>query len=160
MLQKRRDLGSIPDGLGVTAAEMNKGTAVIRKFVGGVLTFAKPSSAAEAKDIYGFITLRIDDDLHTDKYHDVIPAGVKAVVYTLVANNEWATTEYTGTLAVGDKCVVEYSGANAGKLKKATSETPLFEVVAVSPAMAGYNDPMVTVRVLPVPQADPAGVGA
>lgn len=149
MLQKRRDLGSMPDGLGVTAAEITKGRAVIRKFVDGVYTYALPSTADEAKDIYGFITLRIDDDLYTDKYHDKIPKGVKAVVYTLVKNNEWATSEFEGTLAKGDKCIVESTGENAGKLKKAgTSDTPLFEVMSVSAAMAGYEDALVTVKIL------------
>lgn len=149
MLQKRRDLGSMPDGLGVTADAITKGRAVVRKFAEGVYTYAVPSTADEAKDIYGFVTLRIDDDLYTDKYFDIIPKGVKAVVYTLVKNNEWATSEFVGTLAKGDKCVVEYSGKDAGKLKKASgADTPLFEVMSVSAAMAGYEDALVTVKVL------------
>ena len=156
MLQKRRDLGSIPDGLGVTGSEMVKGTAVKRTIKSGVITFEKPTAATD--EIYGFITLRIDDKDYTDKYHDVIPAGKKAVVYTLVKNNEWATSEFTGELAVGDKCCVEYSGANAGKLRKITgSETGLFEVIGVSAAMAGYEDALVTVKVL---KSDSIGTAA
>lgn len=145
MLQKRRDLGSIPDGLGVTAEEMNKGTAVTRKFVDGVYTFAKP--AADTDEIYGFITLRIDDNEHGDDHYDKIPAGKKAVVYTLVKNNEWATTEFDGELAVGDHCNVSHAGATAGKLVKASADG-LFEVMGVAAAMAGYEKPMVTVKVL------------
>ena len=108
MLQKRRDLASIPDGLGVTAAEITKGRAVVRKFVDGVYTYAVPASADEAADVYGFITLRIDDNMHADKHYDVIPAGKKAVVYTLVKNNEWATSEFVGSPVKGDKMAVEF----------------------------------------------------
>ena len=147
MLQKRRDLGSIPDGLGVTATAIRKGTAVTRKFVNGVYTFAKPT--AKEDEIYGFITLRIDDNEHKDSYYDVIPAGKKVVVYTLVKNNEWATTEFDGTLAIGDKCIVSVASGKQGKLVKAeVSDTPLFEVIGVSNAMAGYEEAMVTVKVL------------
>lgn len=148
MLQKRRDLGSIPDGLGVTAEAIKKGCAVTRKFVDGVYTFAKPSDKTD--EIYGFITLRIDEDEHKDSYYDVIPAGKKAVVYTLVKNNEWATTEFVGDLAVGDKCGIETTGDDAGKLTKTTSNATeaIFEVIGVSAAMAGYEEPMVTVKVL------------
>ena len=145
MLQKRRDLGSIPDGLGVTAEAIRKGTAVTRKFVDGVYTYAKP--AAEADEIYGFITLRIDDNEHPDSHYDMIPAGKKAVVYTLVKNNEWATTEFDGELAIGDKCNVSYTGETAGKLVKAEADG-LFEVIGVTAAMAGYEEAMVTVKVL------------
>lgn len=147
MLQKRRDLGSIPDGLGTTATEMKKGRAVVRKFVEGVLTYALPATAEEAQNVYGFVTLRIDDKHHTDQYHDMIPAGVKAVAYTLVKHNEWATTEFDGELQLGDKCGIAYEGDKAGKVVKAT-ENPLFEVVGVSGAMAGYNEAMVVVKVL------------
>lgn len=149
MLQKRRDLGSIPDGLGVTATALKKGTAVIRKYATGVLTYAVPSTADEAKAVYGFITLRIDDSEGTDKSWDTIPAGKKATVYTWVKNNEWATTEFVGSLAVGDKCVIGFTaGTNAGKVIKVTTETPTLEVVAVSPAKVGYEDALVTVKIL------------
>lgn len=151
MLQKRRDLGSIPDGLCATAVEMTKGRAVIKKFNSstGVYELALPSTAEEAADIYGFVTLRIDEKEYTDKHHDVIPAGKKAVAYTLVANNEWATSEFVGELVIGDKLCVEYSGADAGKLKKADADTALFEVVRTTPAMGGYEDALIDVRVLP-----------
>lgn len=148
MLQKRRDLGSIPDGLGVTATAMNKGTAVVRKFVSGVYTYAKPATEAESNAIYGFITLRIDDSEHPDSYHDVIPANKKAVAYTWVKNNEWATSEFVGTLAKGDKCFIANAGAEAGKVKKVATETATLEVIAVSPAMVGYETALVTVKVL------------
>lgn len=154
MLQKRRDLGSMPDGLGVTASAINKGTAVVRKFVTGKYTYAKPSTLAEAQDVYGFIELRIDDNEHPAKYYDTIASGKKAVVYTLVKNNEWATTEFiAGTYAKGDKLAVDFTEANAGKLRKVDTvtnptEVALFEVVAVQSAGAGYTDGLLTVKVL------------
>lgn len=149
MLQKRRDLGSIPDGLGVTASEMKKGIAVVRKFNEGVYTYEKPSTKDD--EIYGFVTLRIDEDEHKDSYYDVIPKGKKAVVYTLAKNNEWATTEFVGTLSVGDKCGVGFTGENAGKITKydeSNTTAAIFEVIGVSAAMAGYEEAMVTVKVL------------
>lgn len=153
MLQKRRDLASIPDGLGVTATAMVKGTAVVRKIVNGVITYAKPSTLAEAQDIYGFITLRIDDNDHPDKFYDTIEAGKKATVYTWVKNNEWATTEFVGTLVAGDKCAIDFTEANAGKVRKLDTvtnptEVALLEVVSVSPAKSGYIDSLLTVKVL------------
>lgn len=153
MLQKRRDLGSIPDGLCFTAAKTVKGTAVVKKYnsVKNRYELAKPSTADEAANIYGFVTQRIDDVYYTDKYYDEIPADTRAVAYTLVANNEWATTEFVDGLAIGDKATVEYTGSNAGKLKKAsTGDIALFEVVNMTPAMGGYEDALVDVRVLPV----------
>lgn len=153
MLQKRRDLGSIPDGLAFTATELVKGTAVVKKYnsTKNRYELAKPSTADEAANIYGFVTLRIDDVYYTDKYYDKIPADVRAVVYTLVANNEWATTEFVGSdLVVGDKLVAEYTGDDAGKLKKAAAgDIALFEVVGMTPAMGGYEDAMIEVRIIP-----------
>lgn len=151
MLQKRRTISAIPDGLCNTAEEIVKGRAVVRKYDTDKKDFvyALPTTADEAKAVYGFITLRIDEDTHKDSYYDTIPADKKAVVYTLVKNEEWATTEFEDTLAVGDKCVVDYSGDNKGKLKKAGAEdTAQFEVTEVTPAMGGYEYPLVSVKVL------------
>lgn len=149
MLQKRRMIASIPDGLCNTNEVIRKGRAVVRKLVNGAYVYALPATADEAKAVYGFATLRIDEDTHKESYYDSIPAGVKAVVYTLVPNESWATTEFVAPLVVGDKCVVEFAGDNKGKLKKAgDTDTPLFEVVAVTPAMGGYEEALVDVRVL------------
>lgn len=154
MLQKRRDLGSIPDGLGTVEENINKGSAVVRVINAdtGEITYKLPSTADEAKNIYGFVTLRIDDKLRTEKFYDVIEAGSKAVCYTLVKNNEWATTEFVGTestLKYGTKLSVGYEGKNKGKLVVASgSDTALFEVVGYTPAMGGYEDPLLTVKVL------------
>ena len=44
---------------------------------------------------------------------------------------------------------VAFDGTNKGKLKKVTTgDTNLFEVVAVYPAMGGYEEAMIDVRVL------------
>ena len=151
MLQKRRTIASIPDGLCDTAQKIRKGRCVIRKFDESKkeYVYALPSSADEAKAVYGFITLRIDEDTHKESYYDDIDAGKKAVVYTLVPNESWGTTEFEGEPAIGDKMVVDSVGDNAGKLKVAgDGDTAQFEVVATYPALGGYEEPMIDVRVL------------
>lgn len=150
MLQKRRSTATIPDGLMATKTEMKKGRGVIRKLNATTKQYeiALPSTADEAKDIYGFVTLRIDENVYKESYYDVIPAGTKAVVYTSVKNEEWATTEFVGPLVVGDKAVISFTGADAGKLIKVTTEDPMYEIIAVSPAMGGYEEAMVTFKIL------------
>lgn len=151
MLQKRRTIASIPDGLCDTAKKIRKGRCVIRKYDTKKkdYVFDLPSSADEAKTVYGFITLRIDEDTHKESYYDDIDAGKKAVVYTLVPNESWGTTEFEGSPVIGDKMIVDSAGENAGKLKVAgSSDTAQFEVVAVYPALGGYEEPMIDVRVL------------
>ena len=150
MLQKRRSIASIPDGLMATATDIRKGRAVIRKFNGttGKYEIALPSTADEAKAIYGFVTLRIDENVYKESHYDLIPAGTKAVVYTSVTNEEWATTEFVGTLAIGDKVVPSFTGGDKGKLMKVTTETPMYEIIGVSPAMGGYEEAMVTFKIL------------
>ena len=59
MLQKFRDKGSIPEGLCRVAQDTVKGSAVIRKFVSGKEVLALPSTAEEARDFTGFVTLDI-----------------------------------------------------------------------------------------------------
>lgn len=149
MLQKRRDLGSIPDGLGTVTEDIVKGSLVVRKIsADGEVTLSLPTSAEDVKNIYGFATLRIDDHLRTEKFYDTIEKGSKAVVYTLVKNNEWATTQFVGEPKIGDKLTVAFTAKDKGKLVAVTSETPMFEVVNYSPAMGGYEDALLTVRVL------------
>ena len=151
MLQKRRSIASIPDGLQAVSTDIVKGSAVIRKYNATTKVFelALPSTADEAKLIYGFVTLRIDEDVYKDSYYDTIAAGTKAVAYTLVKNEEWATTEFVGNLAVGDKLTVGFTtGTNAGKLIKVTTEGPMFEVIGVTPAMGGYESAMISFKIL------------
>ena len=151
MLQKRRMIASIPDGLNRTTEEMKKGRLAVRKYnsATGEFELSLPASAEEAVVPYGFVTLRIDEDTHNESYYDVIQANKLAVAYTLVPNESWGTTEFTGTPAVGDKMTVAFDGTNKGKLKKVTTgDTNLFEVVAVYPAMGGYEEAMIDVRVL------------
>lgn len=150
MLQKRRSIASIPDGLMATATEIRKGRGVIRKLNATTKQYeiALPSTAEEAKDIYGFVTLRIDENVYKESYYDLIPAKKKAVVYTAVKNEEWATTEFKGALAVGDKAVISFTGVDAGKLIKVTTETPMFEIIGTSPALGGYEEAMVTFKIL------------
>lgn len=163
MLQKRRMIASIPDGLCTTAAKIRKGRLVMRKYNAANKRYelSLPTSADTVTDVYGFMTLRIDEDVHKESYYDEVESGVKAVVYTLVPNESWGTTEFDGTLAVGDKCTVSTDSGKEGKIRKITSKTTgfgesavttyedaLFEVVAVYPAMGGYEEAMIDVRVL------------
>lgn len=153
MLQKRRDLGSMPDGLGIVNEDIVKGSLVIRTIEeDGEVVYKLPSTEDEAKDVYGFVTLRIDDKLRTEKYYDTIEANTRATCYTLVKNNEWATTEFVGTESIlknGVKLSVGYEGKEKGKLVVATGGSiPLFEVIGYTPAMGGYEDPLLAVKVL------------
>lgn len=147
-LMKHRDKGSIPEGLCRVAQDTVKGSAVIRKFVSGKEVLALPSTADEARDFTGFVTLDIEYNEHKGSYYDTIKKGELAVCYTRVPMNEWKTTEFVGDLNVGDKCVIGYSGAQAGKVIAASSVTPTLEVIGKISAMAGYEKPMVVVRVL------------
>lgn len=150
MLQKYRDLGSIPDGLCRVAQDTVKGSGVIRKLADGKEVLALPSTKEEAAAFTGFVTLDIEYSEHKGSYYDVIPKGSLAVCYTKVKDNEWKTTEFVGELAVGDKCCIGYTAeTDAGKVKKvATGETATLEVIGKVAAMAGYENPMVIVRVL------------
>lgn len=148
MLQKFRDKGSIPEGLCRVAQDTVKGSAVIRKFVEGKEVLALPSTADEARDFTGFVTLDIEYSEHKGSYYDTIKKGELAVCYTRVPMNEWKTTEFSGDLNVGAKCVIGYEGDNKGKVIAAAEVTPTLEVIGKISAMAGYEKPMVVVRVL------------
>ena len=141
MLQKRRDLGTMPDGLMKTSVELTKGMIVQRKLVDGEYVIALPE---DGKAVYGFVTLRDDEAVYKVSHYDTIPVGVRAVVYTLVKDNEWATDQFTGDLKIGDKV----KAGTDGKLVAASDTDALFEVIGVSKAMAGYEFPLVTVKVL------------
>lgn len=151
MLQRRRTIASIPDGLMKTDEMIRKGRAVCRKLNTEKTEYvlALPKAAADLNDLYGFITLRIDEDVYKESKYDNIEAGVRAVCYTLVPNEEWATTEFDGELVMGDKCTVSVASGKEGMIVKCSeSDTVLFEVIAVTPAMGGYEEAMVTVKVL------------
>lgn len=151
MLQKHRDTFSLPDGLCKVAEDIKKGSGVVRKLVSGEYVLALPTTAAEAADFYGFVTLDIESNEHKGSYYDTIPAGKRAVCYTRVPNNEWKTTEFVGDLAIGDKCCIGIS-TNAGKVVKAgATDTATLEVIGTIPAMAGYEEAMVIVKILPTP---------
>ena len=152
MLQKRIDLGSIPFGLAVAGEDIVKGSAVVVKVDNGVLKAFYPSTADEADSVKGLATFRIEAAEGADKDHDVIKAGKPVVIYTLVKDNMWATTQFVGTPAKGDELVVGFEAADKGKLrvKKATGEEgrkSQFVVYEVAAAGAGYSDPMVEVFV-------------
>lgn len=140
-LQKRRDLGTMPDGLMKTSVEVVKGMLVQRKLIDGEYQIALPE---EGKAVYGFVTLREDEAVYKAAHYDKIEAGKRAVVYTLVKDNEWATDQFEGELKIGD---LAKAGTN-GKVVVAGENDALFEVIGVSAAWAGYEFPMVTVKVL------------
>lgn len=149
MLQKRRlDEKSLPDGLMKTKVEMTKGMVVCRTLESGEYKITLPSDT-KGTNVYGFVTLREDEAVYKQSHYDTIPADTRAVVYTLVPDAEWATDQFEGeltTLNIGDKMFAN----TTGKLKKVTaSETPLFEVIGKQDAMAGYENAMITVKVLP-----------
>lgn len=141
MLFKRRDLGAMPDGLMKASVELTKGMLVQRKLVDGEYVIALPEANAT---VYGFVTLREDEAVYKISHYDKIEAGKRAVVYTLVKDNEWATDQFEGELTVGS---LAKAGTN-GKVVAASKEDALFEVIEVTEAMAGYENALVTVKVL------------
>lgn len=149
MLQKRRfDEKSLPDGLMKTKEALTKGMIVARNLESGEYKITKPTDTA-GTNVYGFVTLREDEAVYKQSYYDEIPANTRAVVYTLVPNAEWATDQFEGELSslnIGDKMFAN----TTGKLKKvSSSETALFELIGKQEAMAGYENAMVIVKVLP-----------
>lgn len=148
MLRKVRDLGSMPDGLMKANVDLVKGMIVGRKLVDGEYKIVLPEDTTGA-GVYGFVTLREDEAVYKESYYDKISKDQRAVVYTLVQDNEWATDQFEdefGSLAVGDKL---FANTN-GKLKKVSSgETALFELIGKQEAMAGYENAMLIVKVLP-----------
>lgn len=152
MLQKRIDKGSIPIGLFRVAQDTKKGTAVIKKYNGSTKKFelVKPSTEEEALAFDGFVTLDIESNEHKESYYDTVKKGSLAVMYTRNPYNEWGTTEFDGELAVGDTACISHEGDKAGKVVKQTDVSKAtLEVVSVTPAMGGYEEAMVNVRILP-----------
>jgi hypothetical protein len=145
MLHSVRTIAAIPDGLMKAKVELKRGMIVSRVFEDGEFKIALPSGAAD-KAIYGFVTLREDEAVYSRAYYDVIEANRRAVVYTLVKNEEWATDQVEGfeSLNVGDKLV---AGAN-GKLVAGSEGAYVFEVIGKRKALAGYENDTVIVKVL------------
>lgn len=140
-LLKRRDLGSMPDGLMKTSVELTKGMLVQRKLVGSEYVLALPTDGKA----YGFVTLREDEAVYKASHYDTIAKGVRAVVYTLVKDNEWATDQFAEGLVIGD---LAKAGTDGKVVKASGAEDALFEVIDVTEAMAGYENALVTVKVL------------
>lgn len=149
MLQKRIDTGSIPYGLATFQEDVVKGMAVCTKFVDGQEVAYLPSTQEEADAVCGFATYRIEFEDKSDVDYEVLKAGKKYTIYTLVKNNVWGTTEFVGDVKVGDKLVVDYQD-NKGKLVPVadSGRTPQFEVVRVQPAGTIFTKAMIDVRVL------------
>lgn len=158
MLQKRVDLGSIPYGLAVAGEDLVKGSAVVVKVESGVLKAYCPTTQAEADSVKGFVTYRMEHEEGADKDYETLKAGSRVVIYTLVKNNMWGTTQFSGTLSVGDALVVGYGSGDKGKLRVKTTtpttgevttgRTTQFTLFAKSDAGYGYTDAMIDVEVV------------
>lgn len=144
MLQTRRIIASLPDGLCDAGEKLVKGRLVARSLKTDKSGY-ELKHAASNEEVYGFVTLRIDSNEHKVSFYDEIEKGKKAVVYTLVKNEEYGTDQFKGALAVGDYASCDTDGTLK---KEATKANALFEVVATYPAMGGYEKPMVDVKVL------------
>lgn len=148
MLRKVRDLGTMPDGLMKANVDLVRGMIVARKYEDGEYKIVLPEGT-DGSGVYGFVTLREDEAVYKESYYDKIAKGTRAVVYTLVKDNEWATDQFEGDLSslnIGDKMYANTTGKLA---KVSSSETPLFELIGKQEAMAGYENAMVIVKVLP-----------
>lgn len=148
MLYKHRDMASIPDGLMKAKVALKRGMIVCRKLESGEYKITLPSDTA-GTDVYGFVTLREDESIYARSHYDDIEAGKRAVVYTLVKDNEWATDQikegdFAG-LAVGDKM---YANTDGTLGKVSSGETALFECIGKKSAGAGYEKDTVIVKVL------------
>lgn len=145
MLFKRRDFACLPDGLMDASVELVRGMVVARKYSAtkGEYEVVMPTTAGAT--LYGFVTAREDEALYSLAQNDKIEAGRKCVVYTLVKDNEWATDQYTGALAVTD---LVKAGADGKLVKTTVAEEAFAEVVGVTSAGAGYENSLVTVKVL------------
>lgn len=158
MLQKRIDKGSIPWGLAILGEDVVKGSAVCVKIDSGVLKAYYPATQAEADAVKGFATYRFEKSEGADKDYEIMKAGTRVVIYTLVKDNMWGTTQFSGTVAVGDELVVGYETNDKGKLRRktttaqtgevATGRASQFTVFAKNDAGTVYTDAMIDVEVL------------
>jgi GH43 family beta-xylosidase len=147
MLNKRINLGSIPIGLYEAGEAIPKGSAVVKR--DGKIYL--PTTQAEADAALGFATLIIEVPEGGDYAdHNVIPAGKKVVVYTLVKNNRWGTTEFSGTINAGDGLVIGYEAGDYGKLRVRTAGEVSGSRVVMFECVEKYNAgsvPMIDVDV-------------
>lgn len=144
MLQTRRIIASLPDGLCDAGEKLTKGRLVARSLKTDKSGY-ELKLATTNDDVYGFVTLRIDSNEHKMSYYDEIEKGKKAVVYTLVKNEEYGTDQFKGEIGIGDFVSCDTDGTLKKETEKASA---LFEVVATYPAMGGYEKPMIDVKVL------------
>lgn len=157
MLHKRIDNGSIPFGLAIAGEDLVKGSAVVVKRTGnganGLEAFY-PTTQAEADSVKGFATFRIESIEGNDKDFDVIKKGSWVVIYTLVKDNMWGTTQFVSGVVAGDNVAVGFGDTDKGKIRKLTagevtaSRKALAQVDYVYSAGEGYTDPMVDVTIL------------
>lgn len=148
MLAKIRDLGSMPDGLMKAKVKLQRGMIVARTLESNEFKITLPSDTA-GTDVYGFVTLREDEAVYARSYYDEIREGARAVVYTLVKDNEWATDQIKegefASLAIGDKM---YANTDGTLGKVSSGEKALFQVIGKKSAGAGYEKDTVIVKVL------------
>ena len=141
LFKHRVTTASIPDGLMECDVELTKGMIVARKLVDGKYKIVLPES--EGAEVYGFVTLREDEAVYKASHYDVIPAGKKAVVYTMVKDHEWRTDQFAEGLVQGDKVC---AGTNGKLMKHAGTGSAIGEVIGLTKAMAGYENACVIVK--------------
>lgn len=146
MLQKRIDNGSIPYGTAIAGEAIVKGSLVKIVITDGVETAMLVDAAEEALAV-GFAYKVVTSDLGTIKDNDTIALGERFVIYTLVKNNVWATTQFVANagLIAGASCSI----ANDGKIKiYEATEVARFVVFQLQAAGEAYTDALLNVRVL------------
>lgn len=155
MFRKYRLPFPVPEGRYAIDKDMKKGTAVFCKFVAATdsepekFILSLPTTADESKDFFGWVDSEIEFTEHKESYYDLLPANKLTRCYMRSKNDAIATTEFVGELSVGDKCVIGYEEADAGKVRKAKeSETPTLIVEETFDAITAYEYAMVAVRML------------
>lgn len=148
MLHSVRTIATIPDGLMKAKVDLVRGMIVSRTLDGLTKEYEITlPTGHDDENIYGFVTLREDESIYARSEYDKIEKGKRAVVYTLVKNEEWATDQVDGfsTLEIGDKLYA----ASTGKLTKVSSaETPIAIVIGKRKALSGYEKDTVIVKIV------------
>lgn len=146
MLQKRIDNGSIAYGTAIAGEDIVKGRLVKLVVADGVEKAMLVDEADEASAV-GFAYTPVRTDLGTIKDNDTIKSGSRFVIYTLVANNVWATSEFIADvgLVAGAECSI----ADDGKIQLKTGvEVSRFVVFQLQSAGEAYTDALLNVRVI------------
>lgn len=150
MLEKRIDIGSFAFGLADAGEDLTKGDAVVVRADGKAY---RPTTQAEADSVKGFAYLVPDQWEGPIKDYETIVTGKKVMIYTLVRNNRWATTQFIGTPAIATDLVVGFvTNTDSGKLRALTadeitaSRAPQFRVTRAKYAKGDFN--MIDVDVL------------